>query len=334
VACKGATQKVMVGNTKVSPIKMKVSVILPNYNHEPFLKRRVDTILYQTFQDFELIILDDCSTDNSRSIIETYRHHQKVSGIYYNTKNSGSSFKQWNKGIGLAKGEWVWIAESDDWCENNFLHELIVGVQANDNTVLAFAQSYCMDDNGNIKWKSEYNGETFVNGKQFFKERLVYGCTLFNASMAIFKRDAGLRVPQHFATFKQCGDWYFWIHIVQYGNVFISNKLLNYYRNTEQSLTAKQYATGYNFIEEVNMFGLLRKEQKEHVSFIYNSVFNRYNSFIRRKDKFSAIEKYKVTNAFKDFFGGRFSFYLFLLKKRMQLLFKKIYLRLKVFTVI
>ncbi|MEP7318390.1 MAG: glycosyltransferase family 2 protein [Panacibacter sp.] len=311
-------------------MNIKVSVILPNYNHEAFLKRRIDTILYQTFRDFELIILDDCSTDNSRDVIEVYRNHPKVSGIFCNTENSGSSFKQWNKGIGLAKGEWIWIAESDDWCENNFLEELIMGVEGNVNSVLAFAQSYCVDDSGNIKWKSGHTGTAYINGKHFFREKLVYGCTIFNASMAIFKKEFGLLVPQHFTTFKQCGDWYFWIHIVQCGDVFISNKLLNYYRNAEQSLTTKLYATGYNFIEELRMFGLLKNEQKQHTSFINSSVFNRYNSFKRRENKFSATEKSNVLNAFNDFFGGGVSFHFFLFIKRVQLLAKKMQLRLKV----
>ncbi|ENV48656.1 hypothetical protein P255_00165 [Acinetobacter brisouii CIP 110357] len=75
---------------------IKVSVIIPNYNHHKFLHARLDSILKQTYQNFEIIILDDCSTDESRDIIELYRNHPKVSHIIYNTKNSGSSFIQWN----------------------------------------------------------------------------------------------------------------------------------------------------------------------------------------------------------------------------------------------
>ena len=84
-----------------------VSVIIPNYNHAPFLKERIDSVLQQTYTDFEVIILDDCSTDNSKEIIETYRMHPKVVHIEYNVVNSGSTFKQWKKGIDLTKGEWI-----------------------------------------------------------------------------------------------------------------------------------------------------------------------------------------------------------------------------------
>ncbi len=66
-----------------------VSVIVPNYNHASFLKQRINSILEQTYQDFELILLDDCSTDNSREILEQYRSNPHVSHIAHNEINSG-----------------------------------------------------------------------------------------------------------------------------------------------------------------------------------------------------------------------------------------------------
>jgi len=98
----------------------KVSVIIPNYNHAQFLERRIESVLNQSIQDVEIILLDDCSTDNSRDVIERYRDNVRVSHIEYNDTNGGSAFKQWRKGVGLAVGEWVWIAESDDWADNVF----------------------------------------------------------------------------------------------------------------------------------------------------------------------------------------------------------------------
>ena len=82
---------------------MKVSVIVPNYNHAIFLYRRLDSILRQTYSDFEIIILDDCSTDGSRNIIEQYRSNPKVSNIIYNETNSGTGFMQWVKGLRTAE---------------------------------------------------------------------------------------------------------------------------------------------------------------------------------------------------------------------------------------
>lgn len=70
-----------------------VSIIIPNYNHAPFLKERIDSVLNQTYDNFEVIILDDKSTDNSKEVIEVYRSHPRISQIVYNEENSGSTFK-------------------------------------------------------------------------------------------------------------------------------------------------------------------------------------------------------------------------------------------------
>ena len=69
--------------------------------------------------------------------------------------------------------------------------------------------------------------------------------------MAIFRRDAALRVNEAFTDFRQCGDWYFWIQVSLLGNVFISKELLNYYRRTADSPTSMSYASGVQYIEEI-----------------------------------------------------------------------------------
>lgn len=84
--------------------KPLVSVIIPNYNHAQFLDERIQTVLNQTYQNFELIILDDKSTDNSLEVINKYKNDPHVSEIVVNEENSGSTFKQWHKGFELAKG--------------------------------------------------------------------------------------------------------------------------------------------------------------------------------------------------------------------------------------
>ena len=101
-----------------------VSVIVPNYNYARYMDERMQSILNQTYQNFEIIILDDCSTDNSRKVIEKYRGNPHVVAIVYNKENSGSTFKQWNKGFSIAKGELIWIAEADDTCKRTTSYRL------------------------------------------------------------------------------------------------------------------------------------------------------------------------------------------------------------------
>lgn len=114
--------------TTIKKYKMenpKVSVIIPNFNHEKYLDERIQSVLNQTYTDFEVIILDDVSKDNSKEVIEKYRSNPHVSNIVYNTENSGSTFKQWAKGFNLAKGGLIWIAESDDSCSPKLLEKLV-----------------------------------------------------------------------------------------------------------------------------------------------------------------------------------------------------------------
>src|SRR5580698_4852658 len=118
-----------------------LSVIVPNYNHARFLRRRVDTILLQTFQDFELILLDDCSTDDSRSILTSYARDPRVR-IEFNSVNSGSCFKQWNKGVRLARGKYIWIAESDDYADERLLERLVAAVESDPKVAFAYCLSW------------------------------------------------------------------------------------------------------------------------------------------------------------------------------------------------
>lgn len=88
-----------------------VSVIVPNYNYSRYLNSRIDSILAQTFSDYELILLDDASTDDSAQVLEQYRDNEHVTHLIVNEKNSGSPFVQWKRGMELARGKYIWIAK-------------------------------------------------------------------------------------------------------------------------------------------------------------------------------------------------------------------------------
>src|ERR1700692_712779 len=133
----------------VNSTNPKVSVIVPNYNHAGFLRQRLDSIFGQTFQDFEVILMDDCSADASRSIISEYANNSRVR-TEFNVENSGSTFKQWNKGVRLARGEYVWIAESDDYADELLLDELVSRLDSNPKTVFAYCRSGCVSEDGQI----------------------------------------------------------------------------------------------------------------------------------------------------------------------------------------
>lgn len=238
-----------------------VSVIVPNYNHAKFLDERIQSVLNQTYKNFEVIILDDKSSDNSLEIINKYRENSFVSHIIVNSVNSGSTFKQWHKGFELAKGEVVWIAESDDSCDKHFLETLVNGYVAND-AVLAFCRSCKYDVAGNkehYELQDKLACELTMSGPDFISEYMILGNLVANASSAIFNRNLAIAIDRQYMTMRGEGDFLFWIELMEHGNVFFCDKALNLFRfhtsNTTSSLTFK----GINPIEHKVVFDYLVK---------------------------------------------------------------------------
>jgi glycosyltransferase involved in cell wall biosynthesis len=214
-----------------------ISVIIPNYNHAPFLDLRITTVLNQNFSDFEVIILDDCSTDNSREVIERYRNHPKISAIVYNQTNSGSVFKQWIKGIDMANGEWILIAESDDWSEPSLLTHLYNATKKNSSITLSFCQTLTVFTNGDINVTSfaeQYN--VLHAGSEFIKHRLINSRGLVTAGCALFKKDATKNMPD-ISAYKSAGDMKFWIYVASKGIVHETAMCLHYWRRHATNTT-------------------------------------------------------------------------------------------------
>lgn len=214
-----------------------ISVIIPNYNHAPFLDLRITTILNQTFTDFEVIILDDCSTDNSREVIEKYRHNSKISEIVYNEENGGAVFKQWMKGIALAKGEWILIAESDDWSEPSLLEHLYEATKKDPAITLSFCQTLTVFANGNINVTSFANQFNVLHtGSEFISQRLINSRGLVTAGCALFKKEATSHMPD-ISTYKSAGDMMFWISVAAKGKVHETAMCLHYWRRHATNTT-------------------------------------------------------------------------------------------------
>jgi glycosyltransferase involved in cell wall biosynthesis len=203
--------------------------------------------LHQTCQDFEIIILDDCSTDNSRSIIESYQSHPKIHDITINKKNSGSPFGLWQKGIDLATGDWIWIAESDDIAEPGFLEEALQAIEQFPSLDTFYCDCFIIDENGKAlaekfsdrknrvfntsKWSSSY----FSIGINEINECLKFDCTINNMSSTVFRKTLAAAKTAHVDEFHFHGDWFFLLKTVLAGNLYYSNKALNHYRIYEKS---------------------------------------------------------------------------------------------------
>jgi len=227
---------------------IKVSVIIPNYNHAEFLNERIDSVLNQTYSASEIIILDDHSTDKSREVIEQYRNNPKVSHIIYNEENSGSPFKQWKKGILQAKEDWIWIAESDDIADKEFLETANKAIEQNPGTGIFYCDSECRQEDNSPprykffaelknkffktnKWSTDYNRK----GDDEINENLKFVCTINNTSAAVFRKDLLLGILNKLETYIYHGDWYCQLAVAFTTNISYSAKSMNVFRMHENS---------------------------------------------------------------------------------------------------
>ena len=222
-----------------------VSIIIPNYNHARYLDERIQSVLNQTYQNFEIIILDDKSTDNSAEVIEKYGIHPKVSNIVINKDNSGSTFKQWHKGFELAKGELIWIAESDDSCDKTLLERNVKSFINDGNCVLSFVCSRRMDENGVLHNKMQnIASDSIMDGMDFCRKYLYCGNIILNASSALFKKNLAQKLDKRYMKYKGGGDRLFWIELAECGNVGIISNPLNYFRKHISNTTSLLYKDG------------------------------------------------------------------------------------------
>ena len=226
----------------------KVSVIVPNYNHSRYLRQRIDSILNQTYQDFELILMDDKSTDDSVSILNSYASHPRVAAIVINDENSGSTFKQWKKGLSLCKGKYVWIAESDDWAAPRLLEACVSALESDPEVSLCQVGAHVVDGDGkemsgpwcsNLGVVDDTDGSvTYIDGKELIRRFLRWRNVIYNASGVVFRRDCVKQFPESICNFRKVGDWAFWCGIANCGRVALVHEKLNYFRRHETSVTA------------------------------------------------------------------------------------------------
>lgn len=221
----------------------KVSIIVPNFNHGKFLAKRLESIFSQTQQDFELIFLDDASDDDSRDVFRKFSGDARIRAEF-NEKNSQSPFKQWNRGFELARGEFVWIAESDDFSDDRFLQVMIDMLEKNPSATLTYCQSYIVNETGkseafpdwyrNMIDSDRWSKDFCSKGEYELANYLALQNTIPNASAVVFRREIVGGLPRAQEHMRLCGDWMFWSQLATRGDICFVAEPLSYWRHSHE----------------------------------------------------------------------------------------------------
>jgi glycosyltransferase involved in cell wall biosynthesis len=275
----------------------KVSVVVPSYNHARYLPQRLDSILGQTVRDLDVTIIDDASSDNSLEILRKYEKDPRVR-LIVNPANSGNTFKNWNAGARASSGEFLWIAESDDYADALFLETLLARLERAPSVGLAYCRSFMVDEQGKILGMDEMQNERCFKGHwaedyQAIGRDEIINCLAFkntipNASAVLMRRKCFEQIGFATEDFTLAGDWHTWVRMLQVSDISYCAKPLNYFRCHESSIRQRMSGKIGQMEESCRIFQHVVSTMdlnKQKVEDIQDFLVERWWSILRNHPK-------------------------------------------------
>ena len=236
------------------PSRKRISVIVPNYNYARYMGERLESIFNQSYPVFEIIVLDDASKDDSVAAIEAaVAKSDRIIRLEVNKDNSGNVFRQWQKGLSLARGDYIWIAEADDLSDPTFLARMVAQMETAGDSKLAYCDSTAIDEAGDVMYKS-YKGYYSAQGdtgleqdgtfdaKEFLRRFLGSRNLILNVSAVLWDakhlRDTFASLGDAAFRFTCAGDWRVYVEACRTaGKVHYIADCLNLHRRHSTSVT-------------------------------------------------------------------------------------------------
>lgn len=222
-------------------IKGLVSVIIPTYNGRRWIGRAIDSVLVQSYRIIEIIVVDDCSTDDTIDFISTQYPDVRV---HRQNSNKGPSAAR-NAGIRIARGEFIAFLDSDDIWLPNKLEIQLNAVNKSDNWGICSTQRFKFRANQAViypKVKTENKKIIIVDHLQLLKHNYVF------TSSVIVNRSALIESNGFDETLKRAEDWDLWLRISKKWKILIVDAPLIGYQRTPGSLSANRLETQYNIL--------------------------------------------------------------------------------------
>ncbi len=219
--------------------KPLVSIILTSYNHSKYLNRALDSIFNQTYSNIEVIVVDDCSTDESHSILYEYKEKYPKLQLNILEINSGSYVNSTNFGFSLASGEFVNFAQCDDYSDNRQIEKLVEKAIQNPEAGVVYSKSHLIDSSGfiltddfktrELAFRKKCKNDNLISGNLML-QFLSYSCVIPNLSSALIKRDLYAKSGGLSTKYKVAADWALWMNLTSLTDFYYITEPLNYFR--------------------------------------------------------------------------------------------------------
>lgn len=208
----------------------KVSVVIPAYNAVRFVNATIDSVLSQTLQDFEILAVDDGSTDNTKEILETYGDK-----IRYLPKKNGGVSSARNFGIENAKGKYIAFLDADDVWMPEKLEKQVSLMETNEELGLCYAATQKVDEELN------YLSSIPANAYEDYTESLLLNLNIVagSCSSAMVRREILAQTDGFDSRFTTYADWEFWLRLSLLTKFAPINEELVKYRIVKGSMSSK-----------------------------------------------------------------------------------------------
>lgn len=206
-----------------------VSIIMPSYNTGRFIKETIESVLAQTYSNWELIIVDDCSTDNTDEVVNQYLTDERIHYIKNDT-NSGAAVSR-NRALREAKGKWIAFLDSDDLWEQDKLQKQISFMRDND---YHFSYTNYIE----IDEESKANGKSVTGPKRISKHGMYNYCWMGCLTVMYNAEKVGLI---QIADIKKNNDYAMWLKVCKKANCYLLDETLARYRKRSGSISNHGY---------------------------------------------------------------------------------------------
>ena len=293
--------------------KEKISVIIPVYNVEKYLKRCLDSVINQTYKNLEIILVDDGSTDNSGKICDEYAEKDKRI-IVIHKENGGLSDAR-NKGLDICTGDYIGFIDSDDWVTKNYFEILLekITCDCSDISCCSYLRTKKYIENfysNEEKYVKEYYGYDIL--KIFLEKDLVSAC------VKLFKKEIfeDLRFPigkinEDIATI-------FIAFSKAIKIVYVNQQLYFYYKNTESITKSKFTSKNLDLVKAYEEVVILSKKYPENIQRLADFRLKKAYFSLLGVIAYNGMDKTEENNEIKNFLFKKFKEnYIFLLKSNL-----------------
>ena len=273
-----------------------ISVIIPIYNVEKYIKQCLDSVINQTYKNLEIICVDDCGMDNSMQIVEGYAKNDNRIKIIKLPENSGQG-KARNVGIDHATGDYILFIDNDDFIDNDYIEKLVNAAKRTNVDVVCNPAilKYFGDDNSKnkfIKSKREYDLNEVLDWNDELLKTLPISacCKLYKTSLL---KDNKIYFAENRLKFE---DFYFWYILkTKIRNIYIIFDSVYYYRQRENSIMSVNKYQQNDCFDSLYIIKLIYEYYKNNNLLDKHQIpfswLNKYFKKINNKEQFFNLIK-------------------------------------------